>query len=693
MPLANEFLDSPTAPAQETFPLSVTRCPSCGLWQLDQVIPPDRLYRHYIYLSAISNTVAKHARRLAAEMIPRYGLGNGSLVAEIASNDGTVLQAFHDQGVPVLGIEPARNIAALARAKGLETCEEFFSFDLARQLRRQGRQARLILARHVCAHVDDIVGFLRGVAELLEPDGVFIAEFPYLGDLVENLEFDTIYHEHLSYFSLVSFAAACERAGLQIFDVESIRLHGGSVLIHAGLKGSSRPPSEGLNQLRASESTTGLNGPEVLVDFSRRLQTWKKEMTAMVADLKQKGAQLAGYGAAAKANTLLNYVPEVTASLACIFDLSPWKQGKWTPGTRRCVLPPDEWKKIRPTHLLLLAWNFQDEIREQLADFERAGGKFLVPFPQPRILIPLSKARPPGAGLGPVLVIGGTGLVGAALCRALGQSGVQAIALSRRIQTATRDSVPGNLMNGDSLGEAARRLHPRWIVHAAGFPGGVNACEHQPADAEKFFLEGTRRSVEAAKLAGAGLVLLSTDAVFSSSPEPISEDRATAPRSKYGQFKLASEEIVRASGIPHLIIRTSNVYGWDPNSRTPNFLMQVLRALEEGKQFTVSQVLRATPTWAEDLARGIAGLMTSGHQGIFHAVGEDYVSREDWARGLARALRLPETMIHGSQDPALVGARPILRLDSTKIRRTIGWSSLSMEAGLERFRREREGWS
>lgn len=689
MPLANEFLDSRNAPPQETFPLSVTRCSGCHLWQLDQVIPPERLYRHYIYLSSISSTVGQHARRLAAEMIPRYGLGPSTLVAEIASNDGTVLQAFHDQGIPVLGIEPARNIAALARAKGLETCEEFFDLALARQLRKEGKKARLILARHVCAHVDDVVGFLRGVDELLEPEGVFVAEFPYLGELVDNLEFDTIYHEHLSYFSLASFGEACARAGLEIFDVEPIRLHGGSVLVHVCRKGSGRQPSARLREIRQSEETSDLNGDQTLATFVRRLHAWKNQMTALVTEIQSAGGRLAGYGAAAKANTLLNYVPAVAEALECVFDLSPWKQGKWTPGTRRWVRPPDEWKKIRPTHLLLLAWNFQDEIREQLSEFEKSGGKFIVPFPGPRILAPLARGAGSKRDLGPILVIGGTGLIGAALCREFCRSGLETIALSRRIQNAGPQGIPGDLMNQASLFQAVETQRPRWIVHAAGFPGGVNACEHDPAAAERFFLEGTRQVVEAAKKNQAGLVLISTDAVFSSSEYPVNEEQAPCPCSKYGQFKLASEEIVRASGIPHLIIRTSNVYGWDPDSKTPNFLMQALRALETGNPFRVSSLLRATPTWAGDLACAVSRLMVSGCEGTFHVVGDDYLTREEWVLEFCRVLQLPAGQIRASADPALVGTRPILRLDSRKARQTIGWTSMSLSQGLDRIRVER----
>lgn len=689
MPLANEFVESAQAPPQEAFGLSVARCGSCGLWQLDRVIPPERLYRHYIYVSSTSVTVGRHAQRLAAEMIPGYELGSRSLVMEIASNDGTVLQAFHARGIPVLGIEPARNIASLARAKGLETRDEFFSLALARQLKSEGRQARLILARHVCAHVDDIVGFLQGVAEILEPGGVFVAEFPYLGDLVENLEFDTIYHEHLSYFSVASFGAACERAGLEIFDVERIRLHGGSVLVHAARRGAARPPSERLRVLLAEEQASLLNGSRTLPDFAHRLTQWKEEMGRLVAEIKEQGGRLAGYGAAAKANTLLNYVPDVAASLECVLDLNPWKQGQWTPGTRRPVRPPEYWKSFRPTHLLLLAWNFQEEIREQMVEFEAGGGRFIAPFPHPEILPPLSpkgRKRNPET---PVLVVGGTGLVGSALCRQLRENGTLAVALSRRIRKNGPTALPGDLGDRPSLLRAATSLRPRWVVHAAGFPGGVNACEKNPESARVFFLEGTRHLVEAARSAGAGIVLVSTDAVFPSSAEPVSEETPVRPVSKYGEFKLASEELVRASGLPHLIIRTSNVYGWDPETSTPNFLMQILRSMEAEQTFVVSSVLRATPTWAEDLAQAIRELMDRGETGIFHVVGSEEMTREEWARKAVAGLGLPVKLLEATDNPGLVGPRPILRLSTGKLSSLIRWKPHQLEAVLQTIREQK----
>ena len=414
-------------------------------------------------------------------------------------------------------------------------------------------------------------------------------------------------------------------------------------------------------------------------------------MGGLVTDLRSGGGRLAGYGAAAKANTLLNHAPEVASVLECIFDLSPWKQGKWTPGTRCRVLAPAAWKEVQPTHLLLLAWNFQEEIREQLAEFEGGGGKFIVPFPRPAVLLHRPRKRVGGADLSRVLVIGGTGLVGAALGRHLSRAGGRAVALSRRIRAESEDALSGDLTRGKSLLRAAEIVRPTWIVHAAGFPGGVNACERQPEAAGNFFLEGTRLALQAARQAGAGLVLLSTDAVFSSADEPVTEETPALPLSKYGQFKLAAEEIVRSAELPHLIIRTSNVYGWDPGSATPNFLMQVVRSTEKGDPFAASRILRATPTWAEDLAQAIVGLLAAGETGTFHVVGGEFLTREDWARKAVASLGLPENLVRGSDDPALVGPRPILRLSTQKLHAKIGWEPKKLGEVLQEISRQRKG--
>jgi novobiocin biosynthesis protein NovU/D-mycarose 3-C-methyltransferase len=383
MPLANSFLPAGADPRDEpAYPLAVAACPSCGLVQLTHVVPAEILYRDYIYVSSTSDAVRAHAAALAERLIARHGWTSADLVAEIASNDGTVLKEFRRRGVGVLGIEPARNIAALASADGIETVPEFFDEGLGRALGAR-RRAAGILARHVVAHVDDLRGLLRGVDHLLAPDGVFVLEVPYLGDLLAQREFDTIYHEHLSYFALRPLARLCRDLGLVVVDVERVGLHGGSMIVSIARAGA---PSPRVTAMLEDEARRGMDTAPALAAFAADVVAWRARFTRFVDALAEGGARLAGYGAAAKANTLLNYCPEVARRLRYILDRSPHKHGKLTPGTHVAVRPVDAWRDDPPTHLLILAWNFKDEIVRQMKPYADEGGRFVIPIPEPGVL-------------------------------------------------------------------------------------------------------------------------------------------------------------------------------------------------------------------------------------------------------------------------------------------------------------------
>jgi SAM-dependent methyltransferase len=386
MPLANSFLPMGAAPAAEpAYPLAVVACPSCGLVQLTYVVPAEVLYRDYIYVSSTSDAVRAHAAALAERLIARHGWGTADLVAEIASNDGTVLKEFRRRGVRVLGIEPARNIAALATADGIDTVPEFFDESLGRTLATRGRAAA-ILARHVVAHVDDLRGLLRGIDHLLAADGVFVVEVPYLGDLLAHGEFDTIYHEHLSYFALRPLDRACAALGFAVVDVERVGLHGGSMIVSIRRAGVAATPSPRVVAMREDEARRGFDAPSALATFASGVREWKTRFTRLIEELAERGALLAGYGAAAKANTLLNYCPEAAGRLRYILDRSPHKHGKLTPGTHLPVRPVDHWRDERVSHLVILAWNFKDEIVRQMKPFADEGGRFVVPIPEPAVL-------------------------------------------------------------------------------------------------------------------------------------------------------------------------------------------------------------------------------------------------------------------------------------------------------------------
>ena len=385
MPLANSFLASPGEAAGEArYPLAVTACGECGLAQLTHVVPAATLYRDYIYVSSTSEAVRAHAASLAERCTARYGWDRSALVVEVASNDGTVLKAMQQRGVRVLGVEPALNVAAIAEAAGVPTVPEFFTEATATTVRAEQGEAAAILGRHVFAHVDDVHDFLRGVERLLARDGVLLLEVPYFGELIEKLEFDTVYHEHLSYFSIAPVARLCADHGLSLVDVEPVDLHGGSVIFH--IQRGRRAPTARMEQMLADERTRGLHEPATLDAFVTKLAAWKGRFEALVAETVARGGRLIGYGAAAKANTLLNYCPDVARALACILDRSPHKCGRFTPGTHRPVVAADEWKACGATHMLILAWNFRDEIMRQMKPFADAGGRFVIPIPEPEIV-------------------------------------------------------------------------------------------------------------------------------------------------------------------------------------------------------------------------------------------------------------------------------------------------------------------
>ena len=385
MPLANSFLASPAEFSDErSYPLSVTACAGCGLAQLTYTVPAEDLYRDYIYVSGTSDAVRAHGQRLAADLSSRYQWSESDLLVEVASNDGTVLKAFQARGLRVLGVEPARNVAAMAEAAGVPTVSEFFTAQSGAALASRAGRAAGILARHVFAHIDDLDDFLRDVSCLLREDGVLLIEVPYYGSLVDNLEFDTVYHEHLSYFALQPLDQLFLNHDLHVIDVERISLHGGSMILHVARTGT-HTPTDRVRAMREDERARRLTDVSTLMRLAAGVRDWKDRFESFVANLVQQRATLIGYGAAAKANTLLNYCPGVARSLHCILDRSPLKYGRYTPGTHLPVAPADQWEAHGATHMVILAWNFQDEIMRQMDSFARAGGRFVVPIPEPRV--------------------------------------------------------------------------------------------------------------------------------------------------------------------------------------------------------------------------------------------------------------------------------------------------------------------
>ncbi|WP_158414181.1 class I SAM-dependent methyltransferase [Geobacter pickeringii] len=387
MALANSFLNERQLQLgkEPTHPLDVFFCEQCGLVQIGHVVSPDELFTDYIYFSATSDLVHRHASSLAESFQRRFSLNKDSRVVEIASNDGTVLQYFKKTGVQTLGVEPAANIAKVAIESGIETVNEFFNEATAQAVRERYGAADVILGRHVFAHVPEIHGFVKGLKTLLAEKGAVAIEAPYLIDFVENNEFDTVYHEHYSYLSVRAMSYLFNLYGMELFDVERVAIHGGSIIYFIGHRGA-HPVSANVAELVAAEQAKGLGSKETYREFALRTAAIKHDLMKLLTELKESGKRIAAYGAPAKGNTLLNYCGITTDLVEYTVDKSPYKQNLYTPGTHLPVLHPDRLVQDMPDYVLLLAWNFADEILQQQQVYRDRGGKFILPIPAVRII-------------------------------------------------------------------------------------------------------------------------------------------------------------------------------------------------------------------------------------------------------------------------------------------------------------------
>lgn len=394
-PLANALLDAADADRAEVhekrYPLDVALCPVCFLVQLTYVVPREQLFSDYPYFSSYSETAVTEAGKLAQELMQERKLGSDARVIEVASNDGYLLQFYREAGVEVLGIEPAANVAQVAeRQREIPTLREFFGIDLATRLVAENQQADIIHANNVLAHVSDLRGFVEGFSVLLKPEGLLVVEVPYLVDLVDKSEFDTIYHEHLFYFSLTALSHIMAREGLQLVDVQRLSIHGGSLRVFAARADCERDRrvggAERVKELLTEEATRGVTQIEYFSSFEAKLQRLKEDNLAMLRKLKEEGARIAAYGASAKGTTLMHYFGLDRSLIDFVVDRSDVKQGRFTPGTRLPIRSPKALLGERPDYVLLLTWNFAREILEQQRTFREEGGKFIVPLPKPSIV-------------------------------------------------------------------------------------------------------------------------------------------------------------------------------------------------------------------------------------------------------------------------------------------------------------------
>lgn len=386
-PLCESYLAYEQLNQMEPFyPLHVYVCDKCFLVQLEEYVSPESIFSEYAYFSSFADSWLQHAKNYTDLMVERFGINAGSYVVELASNDGYLLQYFEQKGIPVLGVEPAANVARVAIEKGVPTIVEFFGERLARKMAGEGKQADLLIGNNVLAQVPDINDFVKGMKILLKPAGIITMEFPHLVRLMEENQFDTIYHEHFSYFSFIAVAKIFDAHGLTILDVEELPTHGGSLRIYAKhTEDGTRLVNGRTKELLRREEVAGLTQMGTYSAFSEQVKETKRKLLEFLIRVKREGKTVCGYGAPGKGNTLLNYCGIRTDFLDYTVDRNPYKHGKFTPGTHIPIFPPDRIRETRPDYLFILPWNFREEIMKQMSYIRDWGGQFIVPIPEVRI--------------------------------------------------------------------------------------------------------------------------------------------------------------------------------------------------------------------------------------------------------------------------------------------------------------------
>ena len=387
MPIPNGFLEKKDLGTHEPrYPLGTAVCESCWLVQLTHVVPAELMFSNYLYVPSTSTTMLDHFQSMAHDLIERFAFTGDDLIIDIGSNDGTLLNYFRQKGLSVLGIDPASNLAHLARMKGVNTINSLFSSDLAAELHQQKVKPKLIVATNVVAHMQDLHDLCKGVKLLLDDQGVFVTEFPYLLDMVEKNEFDTIYHEHLSYFALQPLVRLFEMHDMEIFDFRRLPVHGGSMRISVAKKGSRHTVTPKLKECLQNELNRKINTRALYDDFANRVYSNTKKLVECLKAYKAEGKRVVGYGASAKGNVLLNFCQITPDLIEYVVDSIPYKQWRFTPGTHLPVYPEQKLEEDHPDYILLLAWNFKEEIMEKQALFRKRGGRFLVAVPEVKVL-------------------------------------------------------------------------------------------------------------------------------------------------------------------------------------------------------------------------------------------------------------------------------------------------------------------
>jgi len=386
-PLANAFLKKNQVDfAEEFYPLDVYFCKSCSFLQLGHVVSPQILFGDYVYVSSTSQVFIDHFKEFADSVYKMFKLNSKSLIIDIGSNDGILLKPFKNLGIKVLGIEPAIEIAKVAIKDGIETIAEYFSVDLARKIVKKKGKASVVTATNVFAHIDDLDEVINGLKILLDDDGVFIIEAPYLIDFIQKRYFDLVYHEHLSYWAIAPLITLFKRFDMKVFHVEKVNSHGGSIRVFVAKNKSKHKTQKSVEEFLNKEKKMKLADINTYLEFNKKIQENRVALMSLLGKLKMKGKKIVGYGAPAKGNTMLNFFSIGTETLDYIIDNSSWKQGLYTPGKKIPVVSPDALNRDNPDYVLILAWNFAPSIMKNNEKFSKAGGKFIIPVPKPKII-------------------------------------------------------------------------------------------------------------------------------------------------------------------------------------------------------------------------------------------------------------------------------------------------------------------
>lgn len=660
-PPANAFLKSLNDPEQ-FFPLELSFCEACGFVQLNRVVSPELLFRDYVYVSSTSPVFVQHFKELADLIIKRFKLQPNSLVVDVGSNDGILLRPFKEKGMKVLGIDPAEKIAAIATQNGIETLPSFFTPQVASDITKARGKAKVISATSVFSHIDDLDSFVEGIKELLADDGVFVVEVYYLYELIEKNLFDTIYHEHLSYFTTKTISQLLKRLGMQVFDVCETDTHGGSLRVFAQKSGGPYKIEDSVKKFVAMEEAKHLSEASTYVEFAKKIEQNKAKLKELLKELKSKGKRIVGYGAPAKGNTLLNSFQIGTGFLDYIVDDSPWKQGLYTPGTHIPVMGFDELHKSKPDYILILAWNFAEPIMKKCADFSN----FIIPVPNPRIVNVIVEQdlnmiadaiREDAKMLGMLegktaLITGGSGFIGSYIVATIDLLNKKFLAKPCKVISLDIYLTGQNSKN--NLIKEIDSEHIRFVKHDVRFPIDIKepvdyiisaAGVASPIYYKKYPIEtiegtvfGIKNSLELARQKNVNSILYFSSSEiygdpaqnFIPTPETYNGNVSSiGERSCYDESKRVGETMCMANyavhKVPVRIVRPFNIYGPGMRSTDYRVIPTMLSQGLQGKDLAVHDKGSQTRAFCyiTDAVTGFFKVLLLGRDGQVYNVGND----------------------------------------------------------------------